>query len=199
MRDPKKDSATPLRPDEGHYDYVDIHVSILERMYQKRLAGYAAIGYRVKSESLGKESADIIFDNTNFFPVYRNDLMNAVRQAVIVSPFVTRRRARQMLPTLEAALAKRVSVVVLTRPTDAYKDKDRPALEETFSSLQDAGVRLLFKANIHQKFAVIDQKIVWYGSINLLSYGSAQESIMRLESPNIAQELLKDLGKSISA
>jgi phosphatidylserine/phosphatidylglycerophosphate/cardiolipin synthase-like enzyme len=31
------------------------------------------------------------------------------------------------------------------------------------------GVRLLFKANIHQKFAIIDQKIVWYGSINLLS------------------------------
>jgi hypothetical protein len=31
--------------------------------------------------------------------------------------------------------------------------------------------------------------------INLLSYGSAQESIMRLESPNIAQELLKDLEK----
>ena len=40
---------------------------------------------------------------------------------------------------------------------------------------------------------------LWYGSINLLSYGSAQESIMRLESPNIAQELLQDLGKSISA
>ena len=84
-------------------------------------------------------------------------------------------------------------------PTDAYKDKDRPALEETLASLQDTGVRLRFKANIHQKFAVIDQKIVWYGSINLLSYGSAQESIMRLESPNIAQELLKDLGKSIGA
>jgi len=35
---------------------------------------------------------------------------------------------------------------------------------------------------------------VWYGSINLLSYGSAQESLMRLESPNIAQELIKILG-----
>jgi hypothetical protein len=55
-------------------------------------------------------------------------------------------------------------------------------------------VRMLFKANIHQNFAVIDQKIVWYGSINLLSYGSAQESIMRLNSPNIAQELIKTLG-----
>jgi phosphatidylserine/phosphatidylglycerophosphate/cardiolipin synthase-like enzyme len=86
-------------------------------------------------------------------------------------------------------------VVVVTRPTNAYKDKDRTALEETLASLKDTCVCLLFKPNIHQKFAVIDQKIVWYGSINLLSYGSAQESIMRLESPNISQELLKDFGK----
>lgn len=88
-------------------------------------------------------------------------------------------------------------MVVVTRPTNTYKDKDKPVLEETLALLQDAGVRILFKANIHQKFAVIDQKIVWYGSINLLSYGGAQESIMRLESPNIAQELMKDLGKLI--
>jgi len=96
-----------------------------------------------------------------------------------------------MLPNMEAALRNRVSVVVVTRPTNAYGEKDRPLLEETFAALQAAGVRLLFKTNIHQKFAVIDRKIVWYGSINLLSYGSALESIMRLESPNIAQELLK--------
>jgi phosphatidylserine/phosphatidylglycerophosphate/cardiolipin synthase-like enzyme len=102
-----------------------------------------------------------------------------------------------MLPTLEAALAKRVSVVVVTRPTDTYKVKDRLVLEKTLSSLHASGVRLVFRANIHQKFAVIDQKIVWYGSINLLSYGNAQESLMRLASPNIAQELLKIVsGKS---
>jgi phosphatidylserine/phosphatidylglycerophosphate/cardiolipin synthase-like enzyme len=117
--------------------------------------------------------------------------MSAAKEVVIVSPFVTRRRALQMLSTLQTALAKKVSVDVVTRPTDTYKEKDRPALEKTLSSLQASGVRLVFKANIHQKFAVIDQKIVWYGSINFLSYGSAQESLMRLESPNIAQELLK--------
>jgi superfamily II DNA or RNA helicase len=175
------------------YDYVDIHVSILEKMYRKRLAGYAADGYRVKAEGITEGPADIIFDSTNFLSVYHNDMTNATREAVIVSPFVTRRRALQMLHNLEAALAKRVSVVVVTRPTNAYKDKDRIALEETFASLQDSGVRLLFKANIHQKFAVIDQKIVWYGSINLLSYGSSQESIMRLNSSNIALELIKTL------
>jgi len=36
--------------------------------------------------------------------------------------------------------------------------------------------------------AVIDQRIVWYGSVNILSYGSAEESIMRLDSLNIANE-----------
>jgi phosphatidylserine/phosphatidylglycerophosphate/cardiolipin synthase-like enzyme len=177
-------------------DYVDIHVGALEKMYRKRLAGYAAIGYRAKAESVPDAPADIIFDNTSFLPVYQNDVMIAARETVIVSPFVTKRRAFQMLPNIETALGNKVSVVVVTRPTNAYREKDRPLVEETFAALQGAGVRLLFKTNIHQKFAVIDRKIVWYGSINLLSYGSAQESIMRLESPNIAQELLKDLGKS---
>ncbi len=178
------------------YDYVDVHVSPLEKMYRKRLSGYAAIGYRAKAESVGDKPADIIFDNTNFLSVYQSDMMNCARQMVIVSPFVTNRRVSQMLPGM-AALANRVSVVVVTRPADTYKHKDIPVLEATLSSLENAGVRLLFRANIHQKFAVIDQKIVWYGSINLLSYGGAQESIMRLESTNIAQELMKDLGKSI--
>ncbi|NLU37759.1 MAG: hypothetical protein GXX78_02600 [Bacteroidales bacterium] len=38
---------------------------------------------------------------------------------------------------------------------------------------------------------IIDQKIVWYGSINLLSFGTAEESMMRLVSANIAYELVK--------
>ncbi|MGC9355658.1 MAG: phospholipase D-like domain-containing protein [Mariniphaga sp.] len=56
-------------------------------------------------------------------------------------------------------------------------------------------IHLAFKPNIHQKFAIIDQKIVWYGSINLLSYGSAEESMMRIESNKIAYELMESIGK----
>jgi superfamily II DNA or RNA helicase len=179
------------------YDYADIHVRALEKMYQKRLAGYASIGYRAKAESVADEPADIIFDNTSFYPVYHKDMMSATREMVIVSPFVTRRRALQTLPNMKTVSEKKVSVVVVTRPASAYKDRDRHALEESLASLQEAGVRILFKANIHQKFAVIDQKIVWYGSINLLSYGSAQESMMRLDSPQIAQELMREMRRSI--
>jgi phosphatidylserine/phosphatidylglycerophosphate/cardiolipin synthase-like enzyme len=56
--------------------------------------------------------------------------------------------------------------------------------------LSDSGICVITKPNIHQKFAAIDQNIVWYGSINLMSYGSAEESIMRFENMDIAGELL---------
>ena len=66
-------------------------------------------------------------------------------------------------------------------------------MQHTLDALKNEGVNLLFKSNIHQKFAVIDERIVWYRSINLLSFGNAEESVMRLESSNIANELMKSI------
>ena len=73
------------------------------------------------------------------------------------------------------------------------KVNDLSLFQHTLDALKNEGVNLLFKSNIHQKFAVIDERIVWYGSINLLSFGNAEESIMRLESSNIANELMKSI------
>ena len=177
------------------YDYVDIHVRMLEKMYSKRLTGYASIGYKAKGESIATELIDIIFNKSNFLPVYSNDVMNASKEILIVSPFVTKKRSLNMMQSLEIALANKVKVIVLTRPVEDFQGKDMTSLRDTLDILKSAGISLVFKSNIHQKFAVIDQKIVWYGSINLLSFGNAEESIMRLESPNIANELMKSIDK----
>ena len=56
--------------------------------------------------------------------------------------------------------------------------------------VEASGIHLIQKSSIHQKFAVIDENITWYGSINLLSFGYSEESIMRLQSSSIACELL---------
>jgi superfamily II DNA or RNA helicase len=173
------------------YDYADIQVRMLEKMYNKRLSGYASIGYKAKAGSFADESVDIIFDNNNFLPVYNNDLVNAAREIVIVSPFVTKRRSLQMLQLMSVTLDRKVKVTIITRPANDFKDK--PALEDVLGLLKAAGINLVCKSNIHQKFAVIDQRIVWYGSINLLSFGRAEESIMRLNSSNIANELTRSI------
>ena len=175
------------------YDYVDIHVRMLERMYQKRLTGYASMGYKAKSENNMSASLDIIFDKDSFLPVFSNDVAATKKEILIVSPFVRKRRSVQMLQHLRIALDKGIRVIVVTRPAEAFEAKDRVALQRVLEVLENNDISVIFKPNIHQKFAIMDQKTVWYGSINLLSYGNAQESIMRIESPNIANELMRSI------
>jgi len=175
------------------YDYVDIHIRMLERMYQKRLTGYASMGYKAKGEDIASASLDIIFDKDNFLPVFSHDITAAKKEILIVSPFAKKRRTLQMIRYLKIALDKKIRVIVVTRPGEDFLDKDRTALKRILDLLESNDIKVVFRSNIHQKFAVMDQKTVWYGSINLLSYGSAQESIMRIESPNIANELSKSI------
>jgi superfamily II DNA or RNA helicase len=178
------------------YDYVDIQVRMLEKMYQKRLNGYASMGYKAKGEELDDTPLDIIFDKDNFLPVFNQDINAAKKEILIVSPFVRKMRTLQMTKHLKVALEKNVRILVVTRPKEDFKPKDHATIQRTLNLLTDCGANVVFKSNIHQKFAVMDQKVVWYGSINLLSYGSAQESIMRIESANIANELVKSIERA---
>lgn len=175
------------------FDYVDIHVRILEKMYGKRLKGYAAIGYKAKVENIQDASTDIIFDKNSFFPVYLSDIESASRQILIVSPFVTNKRVTQMMQLFSTVLKRHVKITIMTRPVGNFKESRKAILEKTFSMLKNAGVTVRFKSKIHQKFAIIDQKTSWYGSINLLSFGYSEESIMRLTSSTIAYELIKSI------
>lgn len=177
------------------YDYVDVHVKMFEKMYGKRLNGYAAICYKTKGENAAADSSDIIFDKNSFFPVYRNDIVSASREVMIVSPFVTNKRVSPMLQYFSSAVNKQVKVTIVTRPSEDFKNESKMALERIFDVLKNMGIKVVLRSNIHQKFAIIDQRIVWYGSINLLSFGSAEESIMRLVSGNIAYELMKSIEK----
>ena len=44
-----------------------------------------------------------------------------------------------------------------------------------------------------EHYAVIDNEIVWYGSVNLLSKEDAEDNLMRVCSKDIAAELLEML------
>lgn len=137
---------------------------MLEKMYNKRLAGYSSIGYKAKGENIAAESTDIIFDKSNFLPVYSNDIVNATREILIVSPFVTKRRTLQMIQNLRIALKNGVHVVVVTRPSEDFKEKDLTYWQTAIDLIKSSGIAVVFKSNIHQKVAVIDQKVFCTGA-----------------------------------
>jgi len=172
------------------YDYVDVHVAKLERMYAKRVKGYSAIGYNAKCEGAIPAEGNIIFDSSSFLPIFTADLQAAKREIVIVSPYLTQKRVSKIMGALEECMQLGVNVIVVTRPATDYAEKDNSRISGILAYLSEKGISITEKSKIHQKFAIFDGRIVWYGSINLLSYGNAEESIMRLDSASIAGELM---------
>jgi superfamily II DNA or RNA helicase len=175
------------------YDYVDVHVPVLERMYHKRVKGYAQIDYKAKTETTQLDKINVIFDGKSFMGVFANDLAMASKEIIIVCPYLRKARLEQMLQLLVPKFIDGVTITVVTRHPEDFKAENRQSFESLVKDLNNAGIKIIHKPNIHQKFAIIDQRIVWYGSVNLLSFGSAEESIMRLDSYEIASELLQIL------
>ncbi|KAF0134794.1 MAG: type III restriction protein res subunit [Candidatus Saganbacteria bacterium] len=175
------------------YDYVDIHVPVLERMYHKRVKGYAQIGYKSKTETAQLGKTNIIFDGKSFMGVFSNDIAMSGKEIIIVCPFMRKNRLIQMIQLLSPKIINNVDITVVTRSPEDFRPDNRQAFESLAEYLKNAGIKVIHKSNIHQKFTLIDQNIVWYGSVNFLSFGNADESIMRLESYEIASELLGTL------
>ena len=176
----------PNKQDVMIYDYVDIHVPVLERMYHKRLNGYAQIGYKALSAHNQPDKINMIYDVNSFVPIMKNDFTEAKKEILIVSPFLRKKRTDTILEWLKEPLQAGVSITVVTRPPESYKEPEW--IKECIEYLQSS-VTVVQKPNIHQKYIIIDNRLVWYGSINLLSYRSSEESIMRLESKELAGEL----------
>ena len=65
------------------YDYIDIHVPMLEKMYQKRLKGYSSIGYKVKSEDGYSQNISGIYNNESFLEVFVSDIIGSEKAPLL--------------------------------------------------------------------------------------------------------------------
>lgn len=172
------------------YDYIDVHVPVLERMYQKRIKSYAAIGYKTKIQATAEFSPDLIYDGKSFYPVFCRDMESAKHEILIVSPFIRKARLTQILKVISPMLSHHVSIAIVTRPPEDFKDKNRQIVIACMEQLKQYGIKVIHKSNFHQKFAIVDQSVVWYGSVNFLSFGTNEESMMRFENREIALQLM---------
>lgn len=156
---------------------------------QKRLKGYSSIGYKIKIADEHSITPELIYDGKSFYTVYCQDIKSAHKEVMIVCPFMRKRRISQLSKIFSQAIFNGAEVTVITRPPEDFKESEREAIKENIAILQNCGVNVIYKSDFHQKFIVIDNQIVWYGSVNFLSFGTNEESIMRFVSFDIAGEL----------
>ena len=174
------------------FDYIDQHVPTLKRMYYKRLRAYKKIGYEVCSKVTDKqEVANSIFDSQNYFDVFEKDVVSASKSIVISSPSFSFKKVNWLCSESECLQLKGVSVVVLTLDPDDYPDDGRDQHKSHIEHLISAGVNVITRHKYRERFAVIDSSLVWYGSMTLLSNEKDDDSLMRINNPAVAEELLE--------
>ncbi len=84
-----------------------------------------------------------------------------------------------------------VKVTIVTWHPDAYKYGRDDVCMGLLERLRKAGFEFRLVEDSCEHYAVIDNEIVWYGSMNLLSKEEAEDNLMRICSKDIAAELLE--------
>ena len=174
------------------YDYVDSHISVFNNMYMKRLRTYKRIGYSLYSEiESNKQIANAIFDNDNYYSVYQKDLLEATKEVIISSPFLSNDKVIQLIEFIREKQIQGLKISIITYHQDCYKYSSSENRVRLLNKLKNNGFYIHLVKERCERYAVIDNEIIWYGYISLLGSEHDEESIMRVVSKEIAAELLE--------
>lgn len=174
------------------YDYVDSHIPKFDKMYAARLKAYKKIGYELCVNMDGeKQKANAIYDIENYAETYWKDLEEANSAVVVSSPRLNNQKVDRIINMLGKRRELGVKVTIVTWHPDAYKYGKDDVRMELMERLRKAGFEIRLVEETCEHYAVIDNEIVWYGSVNLLSKEDAEDNLMRVCSKDIAAELLE--------
>ena len=135
-----------------------------------------------------------LFDETTFYDKFITDLNNCTKEIIIESPYITSKRAGMFTPIFNDLLAKGVKIYVMTRDPKEHEENMEYQSEETISLFERMGVQvLLCIGNHHRKLAILDRKILYEGSLNILSQTRSREIMRRIQSKQLAMQLFNFL------
>lgn len=129
----------------------------------------------------------------SFLDYFRNDLISATDSLVILSPFVSKNRAINYYPALKALTDRNVRIDVYIRPRGEQPASLRLHFDSVSQKLVSLGSRVHLRAGMHEKVGIVDDRVLWHGSLNILSHNNTRESMLRFESPELIKELKGEL------
>ncbi|WP_447383976.1 TOTE conflict system archaeo-eukaryotic primase domain-containing protein [Streptococcus pseudopneumoniae] len=158
------------------FDYVDIHVPYLEKMFQKRQVAYRKMDYRV----IEGEEKQFVYVDSRYEKVLREDLAGERQECLLILPYVHQTKLMNFLKEF------RISQIEICIP-------ETVANKAWLDQLKSQKIKVSFtQSKIVTPILLVNKTIVWYGAMPLL--GKVDEmTILRLESASIASELVAGL------
>lgn len=159
-------------------------------------AGLAARAAATQRSTVSDRSHPIepqlVVTQDRFFDLLYEDLAQAKERVVIYSPFMTADRIGRLEPHLRACIERGVQVWVITKTVEE-RLRDASVYEGLERALRSWGVLVVHKRHMHEKLVIIDDGILWQGSLNPLSFSSTQEIMERRESKDIIKDYTRVL------
>lgn len=147
--------------------------------------GYVELGYQTLAEG-AEATPGIIFTGQSYSETFEKDVLAADRELVISAPILARSRIATVLNKLPTGTKLRI----ITRSVEAYTVEQQTRILSALKLLEDTGAEIIKLPKLTQRYAVIDGAIVWYGDVNFMSSAKSEDTVIRLESPELAGELL---------
>jgi phosphatidylserine/phosphatidylglycerophosphate/cardiolipin synthase-like enzyme len=131
------------------------------------------------------------YDEQNFYDAFASDINGASASVVIESPYLTERRARQFARLIQRKVKLGLKVHIYTRNP---KHHDYVLAEQSHLAcriLKNSGARVFLCDDMrHRKLAIIDEAILWEGSLNILSQSNSAELMRRTYCKDQVKQVL---------
>ncbi len=155
------------------YDYVDICVPQLSKMYNKRLSTYRKLGYVVNAGILeetrgsrGEFTGKSFFAEDEIIEPIITAVRSARSQIVISSPWVYSSKITDSLASeIEEAVKRGVTVEIRTKTICSNMSVMQVNALRNFERI---GANIKMNDNCYLKFCVFDSSELWFGDIDIL-------------------------------
>lgn len=131
------------------------------------------------------------FSEGTFYPAFNQDLKQAAGSIVIFAPFLTARGVGRWVDIMRAKLAQGIRVRLVTLPPGGWRDASEDGVRDLQAEIARLGIVVDLRAGMHEKFAIIDNKILWHGSLNIFSHNDTGESMLRIPSPAVCDMMAR--------
>ena len=174
------------------YDYIDAHVRFFNKMYGKRLKTYKRTGFSIWTGDVqSKQIINAIYDSGNYTEKFEQDIVEAEKSIVISSPDIRQDKIDRLLLLVKERQEKGVSVTVITTDPEEVAYGSADVCYGLINEMKQVGINVVTKAEVEERFAVIDDELVWHGGMNLLGKVDIWDNLMRIKNHQVAAELLE--------
>jgi DNA-binding XRE family transcriptional regulator len=146
-----------------------------------------------------------LFFHDTYWPALIADLRAATALVLIHVPYVTSRGIDRLADAFRECARREVLICVfLEKPEfwDRRTDDSLPMetarrlsqIEKNIDLMRSWGVHVTMLEQIHEKVVVIDEDILWDGSLNFLSHYKTSERLNRWRSRKMAQDAIQQHG-----